>query len=152
MRPGIDAKWGAGPFVESEIQNRGLIEGAPSVQTTITARHGQLSEGTKAKITAKLDKLLRYFDRLMSIEVTVDLEHKDSPTVDLKVSAEHKHDFVAEGQAGELLAAVDAAVHKIEQQIKRYKEKVIDQHHRGAGSRDQVGRNPGMQPEESANP
>lgn len=98
------------------------------MQVEISARHGHLSEATKEKITAKMEKLLRLFDRLLSIEVTVDLEHADKPTVDVRISAEHKHDFVATDQADGLLAALDGVTHKLEQQLRKYKEKVQDHH------------------------
>jgi putative sigma-54 modulation protein len=106
------------------------------VQISISARHGHLSEATQAKIVAKLEKLPKYFERLTAVEFTVNLEHKDAPSVDLRVSAEHKHDFVATEQAPELMAAVDCAVHKVEQQLRKYKEKVQD-HHRTPGLRQQ---------------
>lgn len=98
------------------------------MQVQISARHGQLSDATKEKITAKVERLARLFDRLASIEVTVDLEHEEKPSVDLKVSAEHKHDFVATEQSESLMAAVDAVIHKLEQQLRKYKEKVQERH------------------------
>lgn len=101
----------------------------------IAARHGRLSEATQEKITAKLEKMSRLFERLTSIEVTIDLEHRDSTEIDLRVSAEHKHDFVATEQGGDLMATLDGAIHKIEQQLRRYKQKV--QEHRGPGLRQQ---------------
>lgn len=101
------------------------------MQIKISARHGTISDETQAKITAKVEKLGRLFERLTSIEITVDLEHRDAPEVDLRVSAEHKHDFVATVQAGELLAAIDMAMHKLEQQLRKYKQK-IQNRHRGA--------------------
>lgn len=106
----------------------------------ISARHGHLSEATQTKITAKLEKMSRLFERLTAIEATVNLEHKESPSIDLRVSAEHKHDFVATEEAGELMAAVDGVIHKIEQQLRRYKQKV--QEHRGPGLRQQVAAEP----------
>ena len=102
------------------------------MQINISARHGHLSEATQAKVAAKAERLSRLFERLTAIEITVDLEHKESPLVDLKVSAEHKHDFVATEQAPELLQALDGAVHKVEQQLRKYKQKIQD-HHRGSG-------------------
>ena len=100
------------------------------MQVSITARHGSLSEASRAKIQAKVEKLGRLFERLQGIEVTVDLQREQSPGVDIRVSAEHKHDFVATAAAESLLAAVDGAIHKLEQQLRKYKEKVQD-HHRG---------------------
>jgi putative sigma-54 modulation protein len=87
-----------------------------------------LSEATQAKLRAKAEKLARFFDRLTSIEITVDLKDEQSPQVDVKVSAEHKHDFVAREQADSLMAALDACVQKIEQQLRKYKERVQERH------------------------
>jgi putative sigma-54 modulation protein len=98
------------------------------VQISISARHGTLSEATQAKLRSKVEKLNRYFDRLTAIEVTVDLSSSETPRVDLNVAAEHKHDFVAHEMADSLWAAVDAAIHKMEQQLRRYKEKVQERH------------------------
>ena len=91
------------------------------MQIRISARHGHLSDESQAKITEKMEKLPRYYDRLSSIDVTVDLEHRDAPDVDLRVSADHKHDFVAVCQSMELMAAVDDVVEKMEQQLRKYK-------------------------------
>ena len=103
------------------------------MQIKISVRHGSVSEETHSKISAKVEKLGRLFERLTQIEVTVDLERRDEPQVDLKVNAEHKHDFVASVRSGELLNSVDQALHKVEQQIRKYKERIQDRHRTGAG-------------------
>ncbi len=104
------------------------------MEIKISTRHGHVSDETQANIRGKLEKLTRYFERLTAIEVTIDLERRDAPSVDLRVSAEHKHDFVATGQAGELMATIDEVVDKMEQQLRKYKQKVQDRH-RNAGNR-----------------
>jgi putative sigma-54 modulation protein len=101
----------------------------------ISVRHGHVSEATQALIREKLEKLTRLSERLSAIELTVDMEHRDAPLVDLKVSAK-KHDFVATGQGENLLAAVDLAVVHMEQQLRKFKEKVQDRH-RNAGHREE---------------
>lgn len=98
------------------------------MQLSITARHGHLTEASQAKLRAKLEKLGRYFERLMSIELVVDLNDSQQPKVDLKVSAEHKHDFVAHEQGDNLLGVVEAAIAKIEEQLRRYKDRVVERH------------------------
>ena len=98
------------------------------MQINISARHGHLSDATRAKISAKVERLARLFERLTAIDVTVDLEHAELPVVNIQVSAEHKHDFVAVEQADGLMAALDATIHKIEQQLRKYKEKVVERH------------------------
>jgi putative sigma-54 modulation protein len=95
---------------------------------SISTRHGHLSEASQEKIRSKAEKLGRYFDRLMSIEVTIDLKDSRKPQVDVKVSAEHKHDFVAHEQADSLPAALDACIQKVEQQLRKYKERVQERH------------------------
>lgn len=111
-----------------------LWEGVTPVQINISTRHGSVSEQTRSKILAKLEKLERYFGRLTQVEVTIDLERRDEPAVDIKVHAEHRHDFVGSYRSGDLLGAVDQAVHKVEEQLRRYKQK-IQEHHRAGGSR-----------------
>ena len=104
------------------------------MQIKISARHGHLSDETQAKVQEKLEKLSRFYDRLTAIDVTVDLEHRDAPDVDLRVSADHKHDFVAVCRSMELMTSIDDVVEKMEQQLRKYKKKVQDRH-RGPGHR-----------------
>ena len=105
------------------------------MQIKISTRHGNLSDATRDKINEKVEKLSRLFERLTLIEVMVDLERREQPIVDLKVSAEHKHDFVATAQTEDLMGSIDQVIHKLEQQLRKYKEKVQDRH-RGTGVRE----------------
>ena len=98
------------------------------VQIQISARHGHLSDASQERIAAKFERLSRIFDRLTSIEVTLDLEDSAAPQVDVKVSAEHKHDFVARDQSDNLMGSIDTVVHRLEQQLRKYKEKVQERH------------------------
>lgn len=95
------------------------------MQIKITARHGHLSEASQQFIREKAEKLVHYFQRLMMIEVVVDLQ-EDQKMVEVLVSAEHKHDFVASERNEDLLTAVDMVLHKLEQQVRKYKEKIQD--------------------------
>jgi putative sigma-54 modulation protein len=117
--------------------NRGRL-----VQIKVSTRHGQLSEASQNKISTKVEKLSRFHDRLTSIEVIVDLTDESSPRVDLKVAAEHKHDFVAHDQSESLMGSVDAAMDKIEQQLRKYKEKVQERHRSSEPRRRETTTNP----------
>lgn len=99
------------------------------MQVAITCRHGHLSQGAQDHIREKSEKLLTYFERVTAISVTTDIQH-DKPFVEILVDAEHKHNFVASETADTVMAAFDVALHKMEQQIRKYKEKIQD-HHRG---------------------
>lgn len=98
------------------------------MQIEISTRHGGLDAGQQRYLHDKAEKLQKYFERLMSIEVAVD-HLKHAWDIEILVSAEHKHDFVARESGATPEAAMDACVHKIEQQLRRYKERV--QHHKG---------------------
>jgi putative sigma-54 modulation protein len=105
------------------------------VQIQVSTRHGQLSEASQQKISAKAEKLTRIFERLTAIDVIVDLADEANPKVELKVAAEHKHDFVAHDQSENLMGSVDAVIHRMEQQLRKYKEKVQDRHRSGDARR-----------------
>ena len=98
------------------------------MQVKIAARHGHLGEEGQALIRDKAEKLLHFFERLTMIEVVVDM--KKTPDnqcmAEIKVQAEHKHDFVAHESGPDLMAAVDRAVSTLESQLRRYKEKIQD--------------------------
>lgn len=100
------------------------------MQIKISARHGHLSEATQQFIRDKASKLLRYFERLTMIEVTVDLSDDVNKVVEFVVQAEHKHDFVARETNADILAAVDLVLDKLEGQLRRYKEKIQDHRRR----------------------
>ena len=103
------------------------------MQVNISTRHGNLAAETQKRIEDKLRKLSRLSDRISSLDVTVDLDKADSPDVELLLSVDGASNFVsrAKGNNGKLIGAVEAALSKLEEQLKRYKEKQIDQH-RGA--------------------
>jgi putative sigma-54 modulation protein len=96
------------------------------VHIEISTRHGlSLDPSQHQYVQDKAEKLLKYFSRLMEIEVVLD-HQKNGWWMEMLVSAEHKHDFVARGDAPGLEAVTDQVVHMIEQQIRRYKGRVQD--------------------------
>ena len=99
------------------------------MQTKLSARHGQLSPATQSKITAKVSRLNRYFDGLTALNVTVDLQTPALPAVEIVASAEHFHDMVSHEVSGHLWRSVDGAVQKLEQQLRKHKEKSRDHKH-----------------------
>jgi putative sigma-54 modulation protein len=97
------------------------------VEIKVSARHGHLAEETQHAIKDKAQKLLRYFERLTSIDVTVDLMNQEGRhTVEFLARAEHKHDFVAKESHADIMAAVDLIIEKLEHQMRKHKEKIQD--------------------------
>ncbi len=101
------------------------------MEIRISTRHGNISEQTRDRIAEKLGKLKRLFERLDLIELTIDLEHRETPRVDMKVSAGYSRDFVASSQTGSLISSVEEVVEKMEQQLRRHKEKLQNRHRSG---------------------
>lgn len=95
------------------------------MEIKISARHGQLDPETQQFIRDKAQKLLHFWERITSIGIVVDLEG-DLKRVEFNVNAEHKHDFVAAEANGDIRAAVDLVLDKMEKQLRKYKEKVQD--------------------------
>ena len=68
-------------------------------------------------------------ERVTAINVTVTFEN-GGVRVEILVDAEHKHNFVANDAGDDIIPTFDLAMHKMEQQIKKYKERIQD-HRRG---------------------
>lgn len=99
------------------------------MQINISTRHGHLSPASQSKVVAKVSRLKRYFDRLTALNVTVDLANPELPAVEIVASAEHFHDMVSHEFAPQFWRSVDGAVQKLEQQLRKHKEKVRDHKH-----------------------
>ncbi len=100
----------------------------------VSTRHGSLDAVQSRYLHDKADKLVKYFDRLMAVEVAAEhiVHGKQQWQVEIRASAEHKHDFFAKEEAPTPEAAMDLCVHKVEEQLRRYKDRV--QHHKGETS------------------
>ncbi len=103
------------------------------MQVNISTRHGNLSSETQEKIREKVEKLRRLFDRVTAIDVTANMEHRESPSLELRVSVEHADDFVATETSTSVAAALDGVIHKVEQQLRKYKDKRRDRRSQSLG-------------------
>ena len=99
------------------------------VQINVSARHGHISPVSQEKIVAKVSRLQRYFNQITSLNVTVDFANTTLPTVEIIASAEHFHELVSHESSASLWRSVDGAVQKLEQQLRKRKEKVRDHKH-----------------------
>lgn len=95
------------------------------MQVAITCRHGDIPNDVREYIAQKAEKLPNYFERVTAINVTLDFEG-DRVTSEIIVDAEHKHDFVASETGDDVRPTFDKSLHKMEQQIRKYKQKIQD--------------------------
>jgi len=105
------------------------------MQIKVSSRHGHLSPASQSKIVVKVSRLRRYFDGITALDVTVDLERPELPQVEIVASAEHFHPLVSHEKSPLLWRSVDGAVQKLEQQLRKHKEKVRDHKHVRTGRR-----------------
>lgn len=96
------------------------------MQVNVSARHGSLQPGDHELIEEKTIKLRRLYDRINAIGVTIDLKQLDKPSVEIQVSAEHADDMIARAEATTVIAALDIAIPKVEQQLRKLKARKTD--------------------------
>ena len=97
----------------------------------VSTRHGELPTDSQDRIKEKVQKLPRYYDRITSIVITVDLKNDQEPEVEIKVSAEQLDDAVSKATGSNVISATDSAIHKMERQLTKAKEKMTE--HRSPG-------------------
>jgi putative sigma-54 modulation protein len=95
------------------------------VEVTINARNGELTDSVKETIEAKVSKLPRFFDRTTAFQVIADLKH-DEPKLEIILSAEGASDFFASDNGTNVISALDTTIAKMEQQLRKYKEKITE--------------------------
>jgi len=96
------------------------------MQINITGHHVDVTPALKQYVTTKFDKLERHFDSVLDVHVILTVEKlRHKAEADLRVSGNHIH---AESTDGDMYAAIDLLVDKLDRQIVKHKEKVQDKH------------------------
>ena len=76
------------------------------MQVTITSRHVEVTEDVKNYAQSKAEKLLKYYDRIQSIEVIVDSEGDDF-SLEMIVNAGARNEFVGREVGPDTFALID---------------------------------------------
>jgi len=98
------------------------------VQIQIIGRHTEVPEDTKKYIGEKLKRLPRYYDRIIGVEVVFDGSASEI-RVEILVSAAKHREFVAHETGTDGVACFDKCLDKIEEQLRRHKERVRNRKH-----------------------
>lgn len=94
---------------------------------TTTARHFEASPELVEHIEDRIGKLKRYFDHILNVDVIMDVQ-KFRHIVEVNVHV-NGHDFTAKEESEDMYGSIDLSVKSLERQIKKFKEKLIDNHH-----------------------
>jgi putative sigma-54 modulation protein len=81
------------------------------------------SEALKAYAEEKLERVMKYIDGPISVQVYFTVEKKIRHIVEIVISAKGISTKASEA-TNDMYAAIDSVIDKIERQLKRYKEKI----------------------------
>ncbi|NJN50752.1 MAG: ribosome-associated translation inhibitor RaiA [Gammaproteobacteria bacterium] len=99
------------------------------MQLSVSGHHIDVTDALRNYVTGKFDRLERHYDHITNVHVVLSvekLEHKAEATVHTSGA-----DLFADSTSGDLYAAIDSLIDKLDRQIVKHKEKVTQRHQRG---------------------
>lgn len=101
------------------------------MQITITTRNLEITEPLRHYAEEKITRLQKFVNQITSAHVVLSVEkHRQIAEVTLHV---REHTIRGEESSADLYSAIDLVADKIERQILRYKEKIVEHSGRGSG-------------------
>lgn len=93
----------------------------------ITGHHVEVTDAIRDYVTTKLDRVIRHFDNVTSINVILSVEKlKQKAEVTLHVRGK---DIFVESDDADMYAAIDSMTDKLDRQVLKYKQKNQDHGH-----------------------
>lgn len=103
------------------------------MQLNVTGHHLDITAALRSYVESKIEKLERHFDLVSDVHciLTVEkLRHKAEATVNVNGGQ-----IYADSTEDDMYAAIDILVDKLDRQVRKYKEKLVDHHAREAHKR-----------------
>ena len=103
------------------------------MQLSVTGHHVEVSAPLRNYVTSKIEKIERHFDHVSDVHciLTVEkLRHKAEATINVNGGT-----IYADATEEDMYAAIDGLVDKLDRQIKKRKEKLVDHHARDTHKR-----------------
>lgn len=103
------------------------------MQVSVTGHHVEVSAPLKDYMVNKIERLERHFDHVTNVHciLTVEkLRHKAEATVFVNGGT-----IYADATEEDMYAAIDGLVDKLDRQVRKYKEKMVDHHARDSQKR-----------------
>ena len=98
------------------------------MQLDVTGHHVEVTPPLREYVVSKLEKIERHFDQVSDVHciLTVEkLRHKAEATVKV-IGAK----LYADATEEDMYAAIDGLVDKLDRQVRKHKEKLVDHHAR----------------------
>lgn len=96
------------------------------MQLTLTGHHVDVTPALRGYVEKKMDRVLRHFEQVIDVHcvLTVEkLEHKAEATLGVSGAVIH-----ADAKDGDMYAAIDLLIDKLDRRLRKHKEKLTDHH------------------------
>jgi putative sigma-54 modulation protein len=103
------------------------------MQLSVTGHHVDVSAPLRDYVVSKIEKIERHFDHVSDVHciLTVEkLRHKAEATLIVSGGT-----IYADATEEDMYAAIDGLVDKLDRQVKKHKEKMVDHHARDSDKR-----------------
>jgi putative sigma-54 modulation protein len=100
------------------------MKGGTALKINVTVRHFDLTPGMREHVVEKVEKLGRFFDRIHLIDV-VAWEEGERHTIEVKVHVGKGTTLVGKVEEPDLYTALDLVIDKLERQLRKFKEKLV---------------------------
>jgi len=103
------------------------------MQLSVTGHHVDVTDAMRNYVANKLEKVERHFDLVSDVHciLTVEkLRHKAEAKVNVNGGT-----IYADATEEDMYAAIDGLVDKLDRQVRKHKEKLVDHHAREADKR-----------------
>ena len=103
------------------------------MQLSVTGHHVDVSAPLRDYVVTKIEKIERHFDHVSDVHciLTVEkLRHKAEATLIVSGGT-----IYADATEEDMYAAIDGLVDKLDRQVKKHKEKMVDHHARDSDKR-----------------
>lgn len=92
----------------------------------ITGKHMEITNSIRTYAQEKTAKLPKFYNSINQVEVIIDGNEGGKTSVEIIARGEHSNVFVVTESGDDAYACIDLAVHKLERQLRRKKEKQRD--------------------------
>jgi len=96
------------------------------MQLNLSGHHVEVTPALKGYVEKKLERIVRHFDHVIDVHcvlIVEKLRHKAEATISLSGGRIH-----ADAVDGDMYAAIDALIDKLDRRVRKHKEKATDHH------------------------
>ena len=99
---------------------------------TISGHHLEVTPALRSYVTTKLDRIKRHFDQVVDVKVLLTVENQKEKERRQRAECSihvKGNDIFAESAHEDLYAAVDELVDKLDRQVVRHNDRILDHYH-----------------------